>query len=713
MKNYGVLLTLMSILIVIQGNVITTLTGHTGIVTSVAFSPDGDILASGNLDKTILLWNVTSADLILTITGHNEYVNAVSFSPDGATLASGSHDSTVKSWDVSSGGLITTMSGHTGAVNSVAISPNGIILASGGNDKTVKLWIVLSGELTTTMIGHTNIVYSIAFSPNGALLASSSFDTTVHLWNVASGDLITTMVGDSKSYGIDFSPDGKTLVSGSENGNIKLWNVPSGELIFSINGHSDLVTNVKFSPDGATLASGSWDNTIKLWNILSEDLFYETSECTQVYTLAFSPDGSTIASGFNKTIILWDVPSEIEDLKRKDVPFPAQDFDPKSSDDLPNSVVKHFSLLFKGHPYSVKLEAQEIEKSHGVEGVTKLEALQIQVVADESSQMYSLYVDKSNIKDVFPHFGGTLESFYKVLSDLFAQLPETLGILSLDLAVGVRSLEMVITSSMPYNSFVSLVQIPAVETSETKRLQHQVYLLLRDKREAEERFIAELSKQRELFNDSMIVFQDEVASYIQTQVVQELELVRSQIGSIVRFTYGWIDMGVEKIDVTALVRPDSTTDPRAYATSSGATLTQIAYRQPDQYGSFSEKSGDVFFRPHAHFTLYDSNELKLLRLCPKIKILNLSNNYKITNLSFLASLVALEELDLSGCTGISSLDVIPSLPVLNRLVVAGCRSIVDLQPLSEMSQLRTLDISNTGVINRLPVAGLINLNIIG
>ncbi|WP_017662245.1 TIR domain-containing protein [Baaleninema simplex] len=310
-----------------------TLEGHRSVVTSVNFSPNGKILASGSGDNTIKLWNVETGEEIRTLERHKAEVFSTHFSPDGKILASGSSDNTIKLWDVETGEEIRTLDGHQNVVSSISFSSDGKILASGGWDNTVKLWSVETGKEIRTLEGHQNWVDSINFSPNGKILASSGSDKTIKLWDVESGEEIRTLEGhQSRVKSLDFSPDEKILASGSFDKTIKLWNIETGEELRTFNGHKNKVFSINFSPTGKTLISGSSDNTIKLWDVeSSEEIFTLEGHQSSVNSLSFSPDGQIIASGSeDNTIKLWnlEVGEEVRTLEEHQSFVSSLDFTP-------------------------------------------------------------------------------------------------------------------------------------------------------------------------------------------------------------------------------------------------------------------------------------------------------------------------------------------------------------------------------------------------
>ncbi|MBD2345278.1 WD40 repeat domain-containing protein [Anabaena subtropica] len=294
---------------VATGQPLLNFTGHIGWVWSVAFSPDGQTLASCSSDKTIRLWSVNTGECQKILQGHTSSIWSVAFSADGQTLASGSDEANVRLWDISTGECRQILSGQTGSILSVAFSADGQTLASGRDDGTIQLWDMNTGECHHVCYGHTDRVWSVAFSGDHTL-ASGSADRTIRLWDIHNGNCLNILDEHSdRVRSVSFSPDAQTLVSGSDDQTVKLWSVRTGQCLNTLRGHSNSVFSVTYNADGQTLASGSTDQTVRFWHSHTGRCLKTLKGYTNsVFFVVFSPQGDTLASGStDQTVRLWDL----------------------------------------------------------------------------------------------------------------------------------------------------------------------------------------------------------------------------------------------------------------------------------------------------------------------------------------------------------------------------------------------------------------------
>ena len=245
------------------------LTGPQGAASCVAFSPDGAMLASGNSGQPVHLWRLGSRFGKGPVTlADDTDVTSVAFSPDGTLLATGNCYKTVRLWDMATRRCLATLSGHGGWVHSVAFGRDGGILATGSGDHTIRVWDVAARTCLAIFAGHSEIVREVAFSPDGVTLASGSVDTTIWLWDLATGTCVAVLTDSfTPVFCVAFSPDGSLLASGGPDSTVQLWDVATRTRVATLTGHAKAVTSLAFSPDGGTLASGSHDTTVRLWRL--------------------------------------------------------------------------------------------------------------------------------------------------------------------------------------------------------------------------------------------------------------------------------------------------------------------------------------------------------------------------------------------------------------------------------------------------------------
>jgi WD40 repeat protein len=297
-----------------------TLRGHTRAVTSVAFAPDGRLLASASADNTVKLWETGTGHELRTLHGHTWQVMSVAFDADGQRLASASFDGTVRLWDVRTGRELRTLCRHPESVSSVAFAADGRSVAA-GLGATVKVWSALTGEAMRTLHGHGSSVGSVAFAPDGRTLASASFDGTVVLWDARTGRELHTIPGRFGRFGtehttVTFSADGRVLAAGKDQ-SIKLWDVLTGRELRTLGEHRLNVASVAFTPDGQYVASASEDATVKLWNAWTgQEVRTLCGHANHVLSVACAPGGQLLASGDAAgTVKLWKTSAELRALR--------------------------------------------------------------------------------------------------------------------------------------------------------------------------------------------------------------------------------------------------------------------------------------------------------------------------------------------------------------------------------------------------------------
>jgi tRNA A-37 threonylcarbamoyl transferase component Bud32/sugar lactone lactonase YvrE len=261
-----------------SGQLRATWNGHTEVVRSVAFSPDGKHVASGAGDWRVArgvgevhIWDAVTGELIHARKAHQACTSCVRFSPDGRRLVSvggetGTAGQEIILWDVATGTRVRTIANPKGGTRSVAYSPDGRQIAAGGGN-IIDTWDVERGERRARFEGHSIEINGLAFSPDGRRLISAAGDGTLRVWDAATGRPIQVLFADK--YGntsLALSPDGRRIASAGFDAAIKIWDIDTGQQLITLRGHRGVVHGVAFSPDGRWIASSDENGLVKLWD---------------------------------------------------------------------------------------------------------------------------------------------------------------------------------------------------------------------------------------------------------------------------------------------------------------------------------------------------------------------------------------------------------------------------------------------------------------
>jgi WD40 repeat protein/class 3 adenylate cyclase len=346
------------------GEQLTALSGHTGYIQDLQFSPDGTLLATASEDHTVKVWDLASAEELFTFSGYIDIVDNVEFSPDGTLLATSGWDQKTKIWDLATGQEQLTLLGQL-LWQGASYSSDGGQIVTVTNKAPAKLWDADSGQELLSLSGpidygyavlnpdrtrivkatyygrvivwdiatdqelfsypaHTGIINDLALHPDGVHLATASQDGTVKIWDLspqANREWLTLPGIAGEWRGLAYSPDGTLLATSGRNNTAIVWDAATGEELVTLTGHSDRVLSIAFSPDGSRLATSSADRTARVWDVATGEELLKLSHTghgdaimgglfSGIMAVEYSPDGKRLATaGTDGTAILWDMDS--------------------------------------------------------------------------------------------------------------------------------------------------------------------------------------------------------------------------------------------------------------------------------------------------------------------------------------------------------------------------------------------------------------------
>ncbi len=283
------------------------LRGHTGNVYSVAFSPNGKMVASGSSDDTVRLWDVQTGKAIANM-GRQLNVYAIGFSRDGKQVIAGGSSGGLWIWDVAKKKKIAPLPGHGSTIKTLAVSPDGRKLVTGSYDNTAKIWDLEKRKCLRTMRTGRSNIYAVAYGPNGKVVASGSSDDLVRIWDVATGALVCSLKGHTSNvYSLAFCNDGKSILSADSGGHVHLWEILTRQKRMSYR-RSSSHEYLAIHPDGRTWALAGSSDVILKDIIDPQEVTRLTGHSSRVRCLDFSADGRFLATGgYDNTIRIWDL----------------------------------------------------------------------------------------------------------------------------------------------------------------------------------------------------------------------------------------------------------------------------------------------------------------------------------------------------------------------------------------------------------------------
>ncbi|XP_031620731.1 POC1 centriolar protein homolog [Contarinia nasturtii] len=290
--------------------------GHHGPITCLAYNSNqhSNKLASSSTDKSVNLWNTEDRIRCFKFSGHSDIVNGVAWSHNGQLMATASKDRTIKVWVPTVRGSSCTFPALS-AVRSVEFHPKDRKLVTATDDKAVKLWSIDTKRFAQSFLGHTNRVNCARYSPSGKTVASCSDDRTLKLFDVNSGECVQTFTERGNVHGNDVAwhPNGGLIAIALSNSQIKIFDIKARKLIQLYSVHLDGVNSIAFHPSGNLMITASEDGSTKVLDLLEGRPIYTlVGHDDAVTAVTFSGDGSNFATASkDKQIMLWSLNMDI------------------------------------------------------------------------------------------------------------------------------------------------------------------------------------------------------------------------------------------------------------------------------------------------------------------------------------------------------------------------------------------------------------------
>ncbi len=297
------------------GTALAVLRGHEDGVRAVAWSPDGHHIATASSDRTARIWDAAAGTERAVLHGHKDWVEDVAWSPDGHHIATASTDHTVRVWDAEAGHNLAVLHGHENGVEDVAWAPDGHHIATVSRDRTARIWDAKTATEQAVLHGHKDVVRGVTWSPDGHHIATASNDLTVRVWDTDTGNNLAVLHGHQDAVeDVAWSPDSRHLATASGDRTARIWDAKTGTEQAALHGHQDVVRGVTWSPDGHHLATASYDHTARVWDAEAgtEQAVLRGHE-GWVRAVAWSPDGRRIATASgDRTVRMWDAQAGTE-----------------------------------------------------------------------------------------------------------------------------------------------------------------------------------------------------------------------------------------------------------------------------------------------------------------------------------------------------------------------------------------------------------------